>query len=260
MEYEERILCFLDILGFRAQINQTVDKDGIALPAEIAKISDAFLLMRNMLDIDKPGSSDGRAVTQFSDSIVISLPKKEPGGVFWTLSELRSVQLNLVFRGMLCRGAVVEGKVVHTDKLLFGPAMVAAYELESKAALYPRIILSDSLIELAESATFSHHSAQDEAKFVKSMLTRDSDGMWYIDYITKAQGELNDPDCEYPEYLGELCNIVRDGMKNKDAPIRLKFQWIKEKLLPHIDAIKSNMSKLPDGNEFKEAYMGLPDL
>jgi hypothetical protein len=49
-------------------------------------------------------------------------------------------------------------------------------------------------------------------------------------------------------------------MKNKDAPIRLKFQWIKEKLLPHIDAIKSNMSKLPDGNEFKEAYMGLPDL
>src|SRR5205807_662034 len=84
--------------------------------------------------------------------IVISFPIKERSEVFWTLNELLGVQVSLIWRGMLSRGAVVEGKVLHTDKMIFGPALVEAYDLESKAALFPRIILGDSLLEVAKRA------------------------------------------------------------------------------------------------------------
>ncbi len=104
MNYEDRVLCFVDILGFRSQIKETLDTQGQGLPAKIKNITDAFMFIRELLDIDKPDENRGRAVTQFSDSIVISFPIHEQSEVFWTLNELLSVQVNLVWRGMLCRG------------------------------------------------------------------------------------------------------------------------------------------------------------
>lgn len=260
MNYENRVLCFVDILGFRSQIQQTLDKEGKDVGSSIGNIADAILEIRELLDIDRPEENRGRAVTQFSDSIVISFPINATSEVFWTLNELLAIQINLVFRGMLCRGAVVEGKAIHSDKMVFGPALVEAYELESKAALFPRIILGDSLLEVAKSAHAHHHSAREEVKSIKSMLKRDSDGMWYIDYVTSAQGELDDPDFGYPSYLNQLSDIVTSGMKSKDIPVRLKYQWIREKLAPHIASIKSSLGNISEGDDLKEAYADLPDL
>jgi hypothetical protein len=260
MHYEDRVLCFVDVLGFRSQIQETIDSQGNNVSQKIRNIADAFLHIRDLLDVDKPDEKRGRAVTQFSDSIVISFPKTEKSEVFWTINELLNIQISLVFRGMLCRGAVVEGKVIHTEQIVFGPALVDAYELESKAALFPRIILSDSLLEVARSAHAHHHSASQEVKSIISMLKRDSDGMWYIDYVTKAQGELADPDFDYPTYLTRLSDIVIAGMSSRNVPLRLKFQWIREKLAPHIASIKASVSENSDGDEYKEAYVDLPDL
>ncbi|MGO8854768.1 MAG: hypothetical protein ACLQO1_03530 [Steroidobacteraceae bacterium] len=260
MNYEDRVLCFVDILGFRSQIKETLDTQGQGLPAKIKNITDAFMFIRELLDIDKPDENRGRAVTQFSDSIVISFPIHEQSEVFWTLNELLSVQVNLVWRGMLCRGAAVQSKVIHTDRIIFGPAMVEAYDLESKAAIFPRIILGDSLLEVAKHAHAPHHSPELEVEAITSMLQRDTDGMWYIDYITRAQGELGDPEEDYPVYLDKLTTIVRNGMQSRDVPLRLKYQWIREKLAPHVAAVKASSSRLPDGDERKDAYASLPDL
>lgn len=49
--------------------------------------------------------------------------------------------------GILFRGGITYGKVVHTDKMLFGPAMNKAYSLESKTAVYPRIIIDNDVIK-----------------------------------------------------------------------------------------------------------------
>ena len=260
MTYEDRVLCFVDILGFKNHIQRTLDKQGQDVPVVIDNIRDAFSYIRELLDIDKPDENRGRAVTQFSDSIVISFPIHEQSEVFWTLLELLDVQVNLVLRGMLCRGAVVRGKVIHTDKMVFGPALIDAHELESRAALFPRIILGDSLLDVARRAHASHHRPKDEVEAITNMLKRDTDGMWYIDYVTRAKGELDDPDYDYPVYLDKLSHIVIEGMKSTDVPVRLKYQWIREKLAPHIASIKASLSGKPDGDEYKEAYADLPDL
>ena len=173
MNYEDRVLCFVDILGFRSEIQQTFDKQGQDVASRIKNLADAFLFIHELLDIDKPDENRGRAVTQFSDSIVISFPIKERSEVFWTLNELLGVQVSLIWRGMLSRGAVVEGKVLHTDKMIFGPALVEAYDLESKAALFPRIILGDSLLEVAKRAHGLHHGPEHEVASIKTMLQRD---------------------------------------------------------------------------------------
>src|SRR5260221_894624 len=102
MRYEDRIVCFLDVLGFADHIRSTLRKDGTDDEKRIATLADAFESIRWALDADKP-SSEGKVVTQFSDSIVISFPAKAQSGVFLSLQSLLWVHINLIERGLLCR-------------------------------------------------------------------------------------------------------------------------------------------------------------
>ena len=54
MNYEDRVLCFVDILGFRSEIQQTFDKQGQDVASRIKNLADAFLFIHELLDIDKP--------------------------------------------------------------------------------------------------------------------------------------------------------------------------------------------------------------
>src|SRR6185503_11483011 len=95
MNYERRIVAFIDILGFKEQISRTLDKETDEdVPANIDKLAGAFLAIRDIWDLDKP-AVDGipnvrqARVTTFSDSVVVSVREDEKSGVFWTLLELK---------------------------------------------------------------------------------------------------------------------------------------------------------------------------
>src|SRR6266404_8367337 len=192
MEYEDRIICFLDILAFREHVSQSVQPDGSDSPEKIGQLVGALSAIRKNVSYDHLGPPLTQ-VTQFSDSIAISFPTREESGVFHALVSILWVQIELVLMGILCRGAVTRGKLIHTSELLFGPAMVNAYFLESKAALYPRVILDESIIEAGMRAHARHHEPDDEQRSIMSLLKKDTDGMYYINYITAAQSELDDP-------------------------------------------------------------------
>ncbi len=53
----------------------------------------------------------------------------------------------LIKKGILIRGGITIGNLVHNeDGIVFGQGLIDAYMLESKAAKFPRIILSNKLI------------------------------------------------------------------------------------------------------------------
>jgi len=261
MSYEDRVVCFLDILGFQNHVVATINSDGTEAKDRTELLIAAFENIRDILDIDRPEDRKGKEVTQFSDSIVISFRATEESGVFYALLDIMWVQVNLVLRGILCRGAVARGKLVHTSKILFGPGMVDAYVLESKAALYPRVILDESIIKLGVMAHARHHLPEHEEKSITSLLEKDSDGMYYINYITGAQSELDDPELDYPSYLHSLQKIVALGITAKDPSVVVKYRWLREKLQPHVESIKTRVAEnLPEGNELRDAYESISDL
>lgn len=61
------------------------------------------------------------------------------------------------------------------DDIVFGPALVRSYELESKKAIYPRIIIDKELIELA--------SGDADAFWTQSIAEAD-DGTHFIHYLS----------------------------------------------------------------------------
>jgi hypothetical protein len=255
MNYEDRIVCFLDVLGFRGHIATSIEKI-----EKIRNIADAFASIREILDIDRPSDCQGKEVTQFSDSVAISFPAYSESGVFDALLKILWVQISLVQKGYLCRGGVTRGQLIHTPKLLFGPAMVEVYTLESKAALYPRVILDIDIINVGVAAHAMHHLPRHEEQSIMKLLERDLDGMYYINYITRAQPELDDPELDYPIYLSKLRGIISSGILSQDPSVSIKYKWLQEKLRSHLLDVKEGARKRPIGDHLRDAYESIPDL
>ena len=229
MLYEDRIVCFVDILGFREIIESTTDVCGHEIEGKTVALQEALLATREVLDADVERISKSKVITQFSDSIVISFHVEEESEVFFTLLELLWNQVRLIFHGMVLRGGVAFGKCHHTDKLVFGPALVEAYEIESRVAKTPRIVVSESVVEEGSLRSANWHSPVTERESIEMCLAEDDDGMLFIDYFGGAQSELDDPECDFPLYLGHLRSISSTGLQNPDQEVRKKYEWMRSK-------------------------------
>ena len=58
---------------------------------------------------------------------------------------------------MILRGGIALGRLIHEEGgALFGPAMNEAYSLESKLAIYPRVVIADNAYNLLSKSSESH--------------------------------------------------------------------------------------------------------
>lgn len=274
MKYEQRMVAFIDILGFKALLNDTVDKDGNDNEQAIDAVVSAYTIMREIWDLDLTENfipvknSDTKKVSIFSDCLVISFKIGEPSEVFFTLLEIKLLIMRLLSRKILCRGAISLGKFIHTDNYLFGPALVEAYLLESKAAMYPRVILEKSVIDIGTKFSSMHHTKIQEKEYIHSLLEQDSDGMYYIDYFYKAHAELDDPEYDFPEYISNLGELIRKGLMGSShvskADIRVKYSWMRERYNQMVEKMTKpeiiSVLKSSDQPELVEFYSMLKKI
>ncbi|MDT8894038.1 hypothetical protein RSO41_05170 [Halomonas sp. I1] len=274
MKYETRVVAFIDILGFKTILDDTIDKDGSDNEQSIDRLVSAYTAIRDVWDLDAKedllgsDSPESKKVSIFSDSIVVSFKAEEPSEVFFTLLEIKWLIMRLISRKILVRGAVSIGKFIHNDHYLFGPALVEAYTLESKAAMYPRVILDSSVIEASAKAKSPDHSSSQEANFVRSLLEQDSDGMYYIDYFFKAQSELDDPQYDFPQYIDNLGDVIRKGLMasshHTKADLRVKYSWMRERYNKMVEIVtnKDSISRLRSEGleELSDFYQGLKKI
>jgi hypothetical protein len=72
--------------------------------------------------------------------------------------------------GMLVRGGVTIGKLYHSGGVVFGEALVDAYRLESRVAIYPRIAVSSCIYSRLPN---------------RERIAQDTDGIWYLKYLSE---------------------------------------------------------------------------
>ncbi|MDZ7740297.1 MAG: hypothetical protein U5Q03_00635 [Bacteroidota bacterium] len=275
MNYENRVTAYIDILGFKDLLSETIGKKDEEYPDKIDEIFSAYKAIRDVWDLDIKNTSyrksipkNSKTITTFSDCIVISFKATERSEIFHTLLEIKWMIMRLIYRGILCRGAVTYGKLIHTDKVLFGPALAEAYILETKAALYPRVILHKDIIDLAGKAKSLHHTSGLEKEHVQSLLEKDSDGMYYIDYFAKAQSELDDPQYDFPDYIEKIGNKIRKGLMGSSSifksDLKVKYRWMKERYNTLIENIqgKDLINTLKNSGEFElaDAYLSFKKI
>lgn len=218
--YEHRLILFLDFLGFREIVEETTD-DREAL---VRLISALNAIGR----IDEDAIAASRQVTQFSDSVVVSYRVDEMSGVFWLLDAMAMTIIELASRGYLLRGAVTVGDLYHDDRHVVGPAMVRAYEMESRDAIVPRVIIDPEVIAVAREHRSEMHTPDDEEGYVRSFILGDDDGQHYFDYVSwrSVVEVVGAEDESYGAYLSRIGQIVSNGLQHSDPRVLRKYLWL----------------------------------
>lgn len=245
MNYENRIVLFLDILGFKSIIEKTIDKekdveDNILRLYSNLKFIKKFLLkqLKSESLVNEPNYS--LRVTQFSDSIIISFINDGNTTLLKLIGSIQQLIVKLANEGILCRGAISYGKLIHDNKVIFGPALNDAYETESTAAIYPRVILDKSIIELGKKTQlnlFGKEQVNNE-DLIYGYLSQDSDDKYYIDYFPNNFWSYKYITSIKP-YLANLRQIIIYGLRNKSPGLKSKYGWMKNKYNKMLTNLKS---------------------
>ncbi|MFC7695374.1 hypothetical protein ACFQX9_01340 [Bradyrhizobium sp. GCM10028915] len=237
--YERRIVLFLDFLGFREIVDET-ERDSEKLRLLLRAIDRLYDIGREDADLYRT-----RSITTFSDSVVLSYAIHEQSAVFYLLCDIAFAVIDLAIQGYLVRGAITVGELVHTKRYLVGPAMVKAYEMESKLAKYPRVLIDRTLVTIARKAHAEQHDGEHEADYVRAFMTKDEDGNHYLNYVSwKSVVEVAGMDDDnYPLYLRDIGLIVKRGLAKTDAGVLSKYVWIHAQYVAAIEQFEKLGSK-----------------
>ncbi|WP_439481932.1 hypothetical protein [Cyclobacterium plantarum] len=163
LTYELRLIAFIDILGFKEIVKQSeTDSSKIQLIFSVLEYLKGWEKTEKwnlkFVEIEESAQYKGLSnfdlrgktnTTSFSDSIVVSVKvDKNVNEMASTLIvNLAYIGTVLLEKGILIRGGLTIGNIFHTDNgTVFGQGLIDAFLLETKSAKFPRIVLSDKLL------------------------------------------------------------------------------------------------------------------
>lgn len=145
-DYPERIVTFIDLLGFSRDVQRIEQRPGLLL--SIDAVLTAIVRCKRDLDTRRESGElnyDAR-LTQISDSLVISY-RIERGALSKAISHAAFLGNVCVRRGYLPRGIITIGKLVHDADRLYGSGLIDAHNAERQDVVDPRIAIDTRVME-----------------------------------------------------------------------------------------------------------------
>lgn len=200
---------YFDILGFKEKI----ENNDISFFNRYLKILNKEL---RKIEHEKEEFWKRFEIKVFTDNFVVGYPwqdksgESELGDLFETLS---MIQFNFIKEGIFIRGAIALSDLFMNDNVVLGSALIDAYNLESKEAVYPRIIIS---------------------KKVNDTIKEHLD--YYSNYIDKPQNYLYLKDVDGHIFVNYLYILFYDADYEKQKSTRHK-NYVKKELESHKNVI-----------------------
>lgn len=223
-DYDERWVAFIDILGFKEHVKDATDTDFQDLLSIIHKAryacdqwGEAWRAVHHVNTLE---------ATAFSDNIVISIGQEENARTL-LLQMVEMFARDFLESGYMIRGAVTRGRLHHSEGVVVGEGLVKAYELESKVANYPRVIIDPSVLGDLKAGL-------DPRGNIK--LTQDFDGLCFVDYL---HGE---PDSKW-KGLPAIRERLSQQLLHPNIGVRAKIRWMVNLLNQRAESI--GMEKIP---------------
>jgi len=176
--YDKRLIAFLDILGFGKIIKKSANNaknvakihDLLHDAAKHASLPRDYSFKHLKIDINK------YVTRNFSDTVTISCPFESFDYLNFMVGWVEIFQHLMWERhSAFLRGAIVYGKLYDSKDMIFGPALIRAYALEKKKAVWPRVIIHKSVT--------TQLSPERIKKSLCENFRQDDNGLFYVDYL-----------------------------------------------------------------------------
>ena len=228
--YQERCVAFLDILGFSSLVKKTIS-DRTYFDAVINACEQ---LVREKEFKNGEGSYEGyedpvkSRIYMFSDCICHTVDPT-PDGLIELIETVSGLCTSLIYTGVLVRGAIVLGQVYEEGQVICGPGLIDAYENESKAAKYPRVLVTDDIYERSRSIDYVVGGRAPMR--LEERIRRDFDGLYHVNWLCQfhtiykpgAKGFRTDSPLDY----GRIKEIVEYWLleSKERVDIQSKMRW-----------------------------------
>ncbi len=127
--YDYRLVAYIDILGWSSAVKELPSSELFKILEPISELGDFYNQnTRNLMQQKYNPINPIMKEIQFcflSDCLIISTPTKLDGRIYDKISELIH---KLLANGFAVRGGVTCGEIFHEDQLIFGPALIEAYD------------------------------------------------------------------------------------------------------------------------------------
>lgn len=248
-EYIPALVSYFDVLGMKELLRRAGD--------DANKVASVLNIFREFSTPDEQSRSIWKwKFVNFSDLIVRVLPinteaniRHRLGLVFHETFDLCHLQVNLINRGVLVRGALTLGFITVDGGLIFGPALSRAYKIESKIAKYPRIAIDkDVLRGLKEIPALRSHPFEEEMQYLEGTLRKDKDGVLFLDYLNWTMNNA-DSNLQHIDFvrthrkfiLTQIAELAKlDMRKTESKSRREKVFWMKKLHNTHVRKLDPN--------------------
>jgi hypothetical protein len=209
------VVVFIDILGWKSIVEKSVANKSLRMQMHNAIHSLGMLTDEYVTEetVEHPSEDE---FTQFSDSIIISFPYTHSLDVGRLIRLVSGFQSTMLLSGFLVRGGITVGLMFHQGRIAFGPAVNRAYDLESKIACFPRVVIDPELektVQLQATKIPKHHT------FVR----KDNDGYLYPEYLMVP--------ARSPAASKQTSNLIASRLAAfADEPVIFaKYQWLHDR-------------------------------
>lgn len=213
MTYTRSIVSYLDILGFRELIRTRT-------AGEISRITRILAESITPHPTDEPKTI---TFTKFSDTVIRSMPESSPAYFIYELKSILRAQVALIPEGVTIRGVVTIGDIVQSWDVVYGPAVVRAYDLERPKGGPPLILIDDEALNLLQPPLDRSRLASTDLGLVRC------EGMkLYLDYLGACESELRQGQ-EYLQFLKIHRDLIRQCLDRKEEKqeVRQKYEFLK---------------------------------
>ncbi|MCX5639112.1 MAG: hypothetical protein NTX52_15665 [Planctomycetota bacterium] len=211
-QYQNKIVAFLDILGFRQKVFQDT-------PIAIKTIKQIDEDISHVIEMVKQYGPTSISIKLFSDCFCISCDSSE---LDLLITELSFLQLFLSAHNIFVRGAISQGRHFENEHIIFSEGLVNAYELQN-ADRFPRIKIDEIIPEGMKEKTDSFFVDR-----LADYLIVAPDGVCFLDYLQALTWEGVDAikDDLFKDHKKAITDEVERNRGNYN--VIEKYKWLAE--------------------------------
>lgn len=234
-EEKDYVIAYIDLLGTKELLLNN-DSDKV-----FDTIYYAFVMACKFMPEIEPFQLEELKIKIFSDNILLAYPIGEDyskESIYFAYKKIcRFLYLFLpmfINKGILFRGAITIGELSINEIMVWGKGLSEVVYLEENTAIYPRIILSESLLNVF--SEYNLHDVQYEEKFCCLV---DFDNCVFFDFF-----DYNDI-LNTRKTLRLAKSHINEKISNENKPkVLQKYCWFKNYIQRATDIFKEVTSEI----------------
>ncbi len=264
----ECLVAYLDILGFKDIVDRYFNAQNPKDENILVTITSAMgATKKSVNEFFSSGEFKNIELVkfkQFSDCVCMSMPDfydtpdNEAVMVGMFILLLKSFNLNFINNNLYLRGGVSIGFHYEDNNIIFSDGLIKAFYLESKKAIYPRIILDEKITKRLK-RLWKYDKDVLSNLGTENLILVDQKGITFINPFKPIQsmGKIMTNKFEKANLDNKFHRHIKQNLENNiakhetdtDKRILNKYLWLKEVLIWTID---------PEDSKLKLEYLLKP--